>query len=104
MEAGEVRTLTITVNLSNEQEAVLRRFHAEINELFESSNKLMAKLGMKATDAPSEEEALQMLLSAGLETESKLQRLKDGANDPDWLRAVVSDAMKELGGSNGQDK
>lgn len=95
-----MRTLTITVNLSNEQEAVLARFRAEISELFLNSSDLMKRLGMKASDAPDEGMCLQMLLNAGLESERKLQQLKDGASEPDWLREVVSDAMKELGGGD----
>ncbi|MBX0326957.1 hypothetical protein K2Z83_04580 [Oscillochloris sp. ZM17-4] len=91
-----MRTIQIELHLSDEEQAVLRRHHQELNQMFAESNQMLAKLGMAQARPLAESEVCQMLFKSALERERKLLQLQDGRNDPEWIKRAVRQALDEL--------
>ena len=90
-------TLQVSLTLSDDDMAVLRRYQAEINALVRGSNAMLVSLKRQPIGEEwTEEQAIQSLLQSALERERKLQQLQDGRADPSWLRQIVRESI--LGG------
>lgn len=104
---GEWREVTLRFQLGPEDQIVIARYLAEINDLIASGDRILTAVGpggMRSAVAMvgrwTEEDALSSLLAVAIERERGIQRWvemrRDGlTNAPAWLREAVMDAMKQ---------